>query len=598
MDKLIEYNQAYAAGSPLVSDEVYDAYVAENKLGDVPSGFGIRLPTQEKIKLPTPIHGMTKIQKENEYNNFLNGFDPNDGLVITEKLDGVALLFDLTGNLIHAYTRGDVAESMGQIIDWILEADLAEPVKRLHESQRDVMIRGELILPKQHHATIEKITGIKNPLNFVSSFINRVANRDYSLLKYLDFRAFEIFRPKQELQDELFDQLDQLARWGFKTPNQDIFHNYIEFDELQEILAGFREKSEYVIDGIILTKNIKYQRETTRDPRHARAFKCIERNVATVIGMIWSVTEMGRLNPVVVIEPFQHEGKVFTNISAKNAAFVIEERVGIGAKIIIGINVVPVLYGVLEGSDELVLPEEEHYLNGPHFYLKNPEENVTAIASRLDKFFAAINARGFGEKTSITLVEHGITTPLEFMSVDQAFLKTLFGEKRGPTLIQEASNKLLNASESKMMNASRVFPGLDEKTFDAILQSLTVEELRSGNVEKPDNIAGNVKWGVFKSGLAEYFAWKDSLGLRDKNVVGLPVTTSVTGPVTRYIMTGKPPGCTKAVFAAEFLPENFVEVSTVSKADVLIQNTGSNTAKTNEAIRKKIPVKTYEDFMK
>ena len=600
VDLLVEYNQAYYDGNPIISDEEYDHFVKINQLGDYPSNFGVEI--KGKVKLPTPIYGMDKIQKANEYSNFLKTFDQRKGVVISEKLDGITLLFDLTGSLVHVYTRGNVSESTGQIVDWILDAKLADPIKELFESGElgRVMIRGELIISVENFEKVSRETGIKNPLSFISGYVNG-KDRNLEYLDLLDFKAFEIYFPDQFKQSTPEEQFDELEERGFTIPNRDFFQEVPKFDELEIILADFRSRSDYIIDGIIIAKNEEYIRLNDRNPQHAKAFKYIDTQIVKVIDVDWSVSKDMKLTPVIIIEPIEIDGKTYSKVLGKNAKEVTEKMIGPGAEIIMGANVVPVMYGVKTPAKELSLPKEEYTYDGVYFYLK--ESNRKVLTMKLVSFFSAIGAAGLKEGACRKLVEYGVDTMTDLIDLDNAIMKDIFGSTQGPKLLKEFQTKLSKATEAQLMNSSGLFTGIGEKTFTQILKQVSIQDLRTrlDKLSKPNDV-GDVKWRDFKANIGEYFGWKDEMGLDDRDQYLAPADQAFDPqdetPIkqVKFILSGKPPTMTKAEFIKR-LPRGYVEVSTVSKADVLIQSGSVRTKKTEDAEKKGVKIMDYEDFM-
>lgn len=594
MEQFIEFNQAYYNGRPLLSDEEYDKFVAENCLGEYPSNYGVEV--RGKVQLPTPIHGMDKMQKENEYSNFMSGH--NNEVIVSEKLDGIALLFDLRGDLIHVYTRGSVSESTGQLVDWILEANLAFPIKELHSIQKlDFFVRGELIVSKENFKKISAETGIENPLSFISGYVN-AKERNEKYLNLLDFRAFEIYKPDVLEQETPLKQFELLETFGLVTPNYKVFDS-LEFDNLVEVLKTFKIESKFVIDGIIIAKNEKYVRELDRNPKHAKAFKHINRQTAKVIDIRWNVSAYKKLTPVISIETVKIEGKNYSSITGKTSKEVIEGKIGPGSEIVIGINVVPVMYSVLIPT-ETKLPNEEFEYDGVHAYLKHDNDQVRV--KRIEKFFVAIGAAGFKEGSSSKFVKNGLKTILDITKSDMDEFVEIFGNVQGKKMYNEMFNKICDASEAQYMNSTVFFPGIAEKTFTEILKKLTVAELRNlaegSIVEKPDGV-GNVKWRDFKNGLKDYFSWKDEIGFIDKDQIEEIEEEDEDDEVEKiyFVLSGRPPRFTKADFIKS-LPSNYIEVGSMTKADILIQNKNSTSTKTRDAEKRGVKIFNYEDFMK
>ena len=102
---------------------------------------------------------------------------------------------------------------------------------------------------------------------------------------------------------------------------------------LSNVLVSWREDYEYTIDGVIVTDDKIYPR-TDKNPEHGFAFKMVLSDQvaeAKVLNVIWSPSKDGYLKPRIQIEPVVLGGAKIEYATAFNAAFVEDNKLGIGA---------------------------------------------------------------------------------------------------------------------------------------------------------------------------------------------------------------------------------------------------------------------------
>lgn len=140
-----------------------------------------------KVPLPVKMGSLDQLHNDAEIAKWLSDKQLfNDNIVITDKLDGVSclLVYDNTGNLQVAYSRGDGVEG----------ADITRHIKNISNVPKKIsgkmLVRGELIMNKE--TFLEKYAKeFKNPRNMVAGLFNRKESR-ITALNDVDFIAYEI----------------------------------------------------------------------------------------------------------------------------------------------------------------------------------------------------------------------------------------------------------------------------------------------------------------------------------------------------------------------------------------------------------------------
>ena len=111
-NKIIEANDAYRLGKPVMSDAKYDQLLDELALlspdDDILAKVGhVIIDESRKSRLPIEMASMTKTKSLDDINDWcrLKGISKNEEVIITPKFDGLSLCVDEeTGD---CWTRGD-----------------------------------------------------------------------------------------------------------------------------------------------------------------------------------------------------------------------------------------------------------------------------------------------------------------------------------------------------------------------------------------------------------------------------------------------------------------------------------------------------------
>ena len=107
-----------------------------------------------------------------------------------------------------------------------------------------------------------------------------------------------------------------------------------------------------------------HKRNTKGNPDYAFAFKDIledQKAISEIVDVEWTVSKDGYINPVVIINPVEVGGVEISRITAYNAKYVVDNKIGIGAKIEIirSGDVIPKILNVLKPANKTSLPDGE-----------------------------------------------------------------------------------------------------------------------------------------------------------------------------------------------------------------------------------------------
>ena len=284
----------YNTGKPIVSDKIFDAiesalrakapnHPALSKVGST--------PTSRKVPIPYYMGSLDKAKTTEELDSWAAG---STNFVVSDKIDGVSLLIISDKGKYSLYSRGD--GTVGQDISHM------RSMLDLPKTTRSFVVRAELVVTKsrfnriQGYATRTEGPVPKNPRNFVSGLVNsKSASQN---LKKVDIIAYELIKPEKKPSDQ-FRALEDL---GFDVPKYKVT-GYL--GGLRERYRDRKSKSKYDIDGLVITKNEKYRRATSGNPKYSVAFKTfLEEDLkqARVVKVEWQLSKYSHLIPVIFVE--------------------------------------------------------------------------------------------------------------------------------------------------------------------------------------------------------------------------------------------------------------------------------------------------------
>ena len=301
MNKIEQYlnlaSRAYYAGTPMISDDVFDRLadsIGYNKVG---------AKQHENIfKHYNRMYSLDKYYED-------EGVAPLQEYKVTctAKLDGAAIsLLYIDGQLVRALTRGDGIEGTDITEKMYARKDLV-PLKipRLDIHQ----IIGEVVAPKD----------IPNSRNYAAGALNLKDLEEFKL-RAISFFAYGVFPVVYETFSMDMAVLENSC--GFQTIYANDLHNI------------------YPCDGLVfrINDNATFDRlgYTAKHPRGAYAKK--ERSAAvetTILSVEWQVGKSGKVTPVAILEPVYIGDALVSRATLNNPGFIdmldlqIGDRVGV-----------------------------------------------------------------------------------------------------------------------------------------------------------------------------------------------------------------------------------------------------------------------------
>ena len=376
----------------------------------------------------------------------------------TVKLDGLSAILVVTAAGAQLLSRGDGTTAQ----DWSHHlphlTTLRQPIAKLRRTVRDgrvpgarLVLRAEAIMSRaafrQHQAAHQ---WTKTPRNVVSGLLN-AKHSDPALLALVHLVAYEVVEPSGLVPTDQLAFLDKHAVTNVGTslgaPCRAV-HLVPAFTlaELEPLFWRFRERSPYDTDGVVVTVDCPYARNTKDNPKYAFAFK-IKVNDATqvgetdVVGVEWNVSRHGQWKPTILVSPVVVGGVTIQRATGFHAKFVAEQHVGPGARVRIRRcgdvipNVVAVLRpgtpasppkGTFQWGDtrvDLVLHPpcppvwERLHLGGT---ASVRAAHFACRTEQLAHFLKTLHVHSASSKTVAKFVDHGYTDPFALLAVDAA----------------------------------------------------------------------------------------------------------------------------------------------------------------------------------
>lgn len=344
------------------------------------------------------------------------------------KRDGVALaLYYEEGKLVKAGLRprdgvnGEDVTENAKYVDGIPE-NLSEPIT--------CSIRGELECLK---STFEKLNTnaeekgnqiYANPRNYTAGSIRQFKNPKETKNRKLSFTAYTI----ENLEDPPYQTEMERAIWCNKVLG-------VPFVQVREFkysdLASIEEKAEdldYEIDGVVLSVNNLEDQEqlgrhgnrATGNPKGKIAWKFAEKSATPIVkNIVWRTGRTGKVTPVLQFDAVKLSGTMVKQCTAHNVGIVINNGIGVGAKIRIikSGKIIPKVIGVLQKADNIAYPSQcpscgtnltkVDNKNASELFCTNdncPAKNIFSLTNYLEK----MGIKGIGESKVKDLVECGL----------------------------------------------------------------------------------------------------------------------------------------------------------------------------------------------
>ena len=600
---LEEASNAYYNEIALMTDNEFDIvkeYV-EDKFpkNKILEQIGAPIQEKNKVKLPYNMPSMDKIKPDTDalpkWKAKYTG-----PYILSAKLDGISAMYSTENKEHRLYTRGN--GSVGQDISHLI------PYLKL-PSTDDITIRGELIMKKSVFAQKYK-DNFSNSRNLVAGIVGQ-KKIEPERFKDIDFVAYEVIKPSLKPSDQMSFLEDQTGITVVHEERQDIDNS-----TLSGILVDWRENYKYTIDGVIVTNDQVYSR-TSKNPEHGFAFKMVLSDQvaeAKVINVLWSPSKDGYLKPRIQIEPVVLGGAKIEYATAFNAAFVEDNKLGIGAVVTLvrSGDVIPHIMNVVEPAEKAKMPDVAYKWNDTHvdIIMENAEQDETVREKNIVGFFKGLEVDGLGPGNARKIIKAGYESVPQIIAMTQSdFLKVDgFKQKMAEKVYTSIHNKIDGVSLSTLMAVTNIFGrGLAEKKILPILEKypdiLVSPDTQEDKISMIKSIRGIEQKTAerFVNNIPKFMEFVKATNLENK-LTEKPSTLLSTTEIDKsnplydksIIITGfrdKP-------FSEEIKKLGVKEASAVSKNTfaVIVKTIGEETSKVANAKKLNIPIYTVIQF--
>jgi NAD-dependent DNA ligase len=333
---------------------------------------------------------------------------------------------------------------------------------------------------------------------------------------------------------------------------------------------------------------------------------------AKVVDVIWTPSKDGYLKPRVQIEPIQLGGVKIEFATGNNAAFIENNKIGIGAviELIRSGDVIPKIIKVTSPAEKPKMPSVPYKWNDTHIdiMIEDIESDETVKEKNITRFFRGIGVEGLSSGNISRIVKAGYDSIPQIlkMSVDDLLQVEGFKIKTAQKIHDGIKNKIDEASLVSLMSSSNLFGrGFSEKKIELIMDSypnvLLSNESNMAKISKISSIKGMASKSAeaFVEKIPDFINFMKEAELIDKLKEDVIKEKKVL--VENHPLSGK------TIVITGFRDKQLDDIlrgfgaklgSSVSKNTflVIVKNKDEDTGKASEAKKLEIPIFTYEEF--
>lgn len=483
------YNQNPDQESYLNDDE-YNALelIYKTFVDDIPVGSPVRTG---KIDLPTIMGSLDQIY-DGDFEKFVrdSNLSPNDIIVIGDKQDGVSGSSTyVDGKLRISYSRGD-GEQGADVTRHIIR--IKNAIKNISNYKGILEVRYEVIVPIEPFKKMvddliksgsTKIP--KNPRNYCAGQMNSEVAEDW-------FCENAVVIITSILDDNY--NMDKSKEYEFiKSLGFDVTHyetkkvSEINDDFLKDYTLKRKSSSKTEIDGVVLDIDDKNKRKNmiwkkgSLNPPFSKKFKINDKAVeANVIKVHWNPRKTGYIKPRVEISPVELNGVTVSFCSGFNAKFIVDNKIGPGAKITItrAGDVIPDIVSVISsGKVEMPLEEYEWNETNVDIVIKD-KSNRSVIVSSLTHSFGELKVPYLRMASIEKLVDSGYDTMTKIIKLNKSTLQTILGDSSGEKVYDGIKSSLNPVKISTLAGASNMFGrGIGIKLMELISKEIKFDAI-------------------------------------------------------------------------------------------------------------------------
>ena len=447
----------YNGDAPIMTDHAFDQLRdrLEEVRPDHPYLRKVGAAAKGAVKLPYKMSSLQKIKPgTGSVESFAKRIPKPEGYVLSEKLDGLSVLWCYTTGKLYLRGDGVTGVDISQFVPFI--QDLKPPSAAFIKNT--LVLRGELmVLPSDlPSGTLAR--------SWTNGQVHQKVPQPEA--NKIHFVAYEVIEPEGIPR---FQQMQWLTKNGFNTP-WFIHIKTIDDTTLSSALQGRRAKCLYDMDGIVVgendvpwTQSDEYKAlEEAELPKDMRAFKMVlddQCKETTVVAVHWAPSYQGYLIPRIEIEPVVVGSATITFLTGHNAKNIKDKNIGPGAKIRIrrSGDVIPTLDAVLVPT-VASMPEGEHVWDATETHLKSVD-SMDLVSPRLRHFVKTLEVEGMGPGMVDKLVEKGVKGPKDLYALSVEKMSEILGPTNGQKIHRALRLPFQKGlSEMKIMISSGLMP--------------------------------------------------------------------------------------------------------------------------------------------
>ncbi|CBY92090.1 DNA ligase [Mycoplasma haemofelis str. Langford 1] len=351
--ELKDLEEAYYAGDPKESDEVYDFKLRtllnlehkypEYKTEDSPSnrvGFYLN-PENIKVHHDFPMLSLNNAFNNEELQSFFNQCEKERGELeyfLEPKVDGASIsLIYRKGYLHQAISRGD-GEIGEDLTSKILQIN-SIPIKI--ESEDDITIRGEIYIRKSNFEAQRydesSSKSFANHRNFVAGTLRLKKSEEISK-KGLRVKAYSIVRAEEvgiDKQSQIIERIRELGLESHDPKETLISGNKEEIYSFIKAFEDIKKTSDIPYDGLVIKVNETSKWEdigyTSKFPKWAIAYKYPSLvKESKLLKIIPTVGRTGKITYSAQVEPVELDGSTVQFATLHNANYITELDLRVG----------------------------------------------------------------------------------------------------------------------------------------------------------------------------------------------------------------------------------------------------------------------------
>lgn len=474
LEKIIIYarDRYNNSSQPVLTDEVYDnlemILTAKDPSNKIISKVGSSVK-KDSTSLPFWMGSLDKLYAtdESKLQRWIQKY--HGPYIISTKLDGVSAILHYQRNTWNLYSRGDGQKGSVWTENLQYLTNL-HPILSTFHPDHEVVIRGELILSKEHFSHFAHL--YVTPLAMVNGLLGSKTKKP-DIISYIQFKAYELISTYAVQQ-----QWEYLQSYGFHLPPLHTITTSLTFASLSELLTLWKSQCEFNIDGIVIMNDTFSKRYQSGNPDYAFAFKQNQEMVqALVTGIEWNISKDGYLKPTVQIQPISINGFTISNVTGYNGKYIQDNQIGVNTIVNISRcgDVIPNIISVVSSTSAL-FPEVPFTWNNTHVDLiaSDVEHLPQYLVKNILHLLRALEISSVSEGRIDNLVRSkSITSVIQFLTLQEQDLQGIagFGNKLITTLLSEIHKGIQNATLLQWMIGSNMFGrGFSDKKLKSILQ--------------------------------------------------------------------------------------------------------------------------------